>query len=104
MAGTLGALTALRSTVLGCTAALGRIALVVAVSGVAVVGVAGLGLAVLESVVLRPGGGVVAVGIVFGWGVVAGVFRWCQTSQAGQGDGDLDVDVDACWEGEVSGA
>ena len=33
-----------------------------------------------------------------------GVFRWCQTNQAGQGDGDLDVDVDVLGEGEVSGA
>ena len=33
-----------------------------------------------------------------------GVFRWCQTNQAGQGDGDLDVDVDVLGEGEVAGA
>ena len=106
MAGILGAFTALRSAVLGCTAALGRIALVVAVSGVAVVGVAVLGLAVLGPVVSDAGGGVAAAGSVSVWGVVGGVFWLGKTTWAGeavQGDGDLDVDVDACWEGEVSG-
>jgi len=63
-----------------------------------------LGLAVLEPVVSDAGGGVAAAGVVSGWGMVGGVFWWCQANQAGQGDGDLDVDVDACWEGEVSGA
>ena len=88
MAGTFEALSALGNTTLRSTA-LGHIAPVIAV---------------LAPVASDAGGGVVAVGIVFGWGVVAGVFWWCQTNQAGQGDGDLDVDVDARWQGEVPGA
>ena len=86
MAGTFGALTALRST------ALGRIAPVIAV---------------LEPVASDAGGGVAAAGVVSGWGVVGGVFWLGQATwvgQAGQGDGDLDVDMDVLGEGEVPGA
>jgi hypothetical protein len=107
MAGTLGALTALRGTVLGRTAALGCIALVVAVPGLSVPGISVLGLAFLEPVASDAGGGVVAAGVACGWGVVGGVFYLGQAAwdgQAVQGDGDTDIDMDVLGEGKVPGS